>query len=277
MGIKIPGYDIELPTSLAETPDALQNFLNAARQVIQNAALVNETQYEFEYDVFPNDIGTDQKGHYVEIRVYTGMQMATGAVADAAAMVGAKAGGRNAYNAALFIPGASPGESMPMIYDQQHAYTDIRLTSIFNDSMLSVSLAAGGRKQINPMVQVMYRSTNLRQFQFSFLLVPKNEKESKSIERMVTRLRGYAAPELQGPAVIAPAEFEFHFMRNPGRVENPHIPKIARCVVTKIQANWAPSGTFSAFKNGYPVACLLTIDATEVRLIDRNKIFLEGF
>lgn len=268
--VNILGWEVNLPASLAAAPDALQNFLNSSARMIETAALARETQYAFGYDVFPNDLGTDQKGHYVEIRVYTDMQMATGAVAD---VTGGNSSGRNAYNAALFIPGAAPGENMPLIYDHQHNFTDIRLTNIINDSMLGISLTMGTRKQINPAVQVLYRSTNLRQFQFSFLLVPKNEKESQAIESIVRNLRAYAAPEIQGVAVIVPAEFEFHFMRNPGRVENPHIPKIERCVVTKIQANWAPAGTFSAFKNGYPVACLLTIDATEVRLIDRNKIF----
>lgn len=271
--VKLLGYDINLPPSLSAATDAAKTITDFATKSAEQIFLARETQYQFDYDVFPNDLGTDQVGHYVEIRVYTDMQMATGAIND---IVGGGAGGRNAYNAALFIPGAAPGENMPMIYDHQHNFTDIRLTNIINDSMLGITMTMGSRKQINPMVQVLYRSTNLRQFQFSFLLVPKNQKESESIEKIVRNIRGYAAPELQGAAVIAPAEFEFHFMRNPGRVENPHVPKIARCVVTKIQANWAPTGTFSAFKNGYPVACLLTIDATEVRLIDRNKIF-EGF
>ncbi len=271
--MKILGYDIELPSWLQGSADEAKKISDTLTKASEQIFLAKETQYQFDYDLFPSDIGTDQKGHYVEIRVYTDMQMATGTISD---IVGGGAGGRNAYNAALFIPGAAPGENMPMIYDHQHNYTDIRLTNIINDSMLGITMTMGTRKQINPAVQVLYRSTNLRQFQFSFLLVPKNQKESESIEKIIRNLRGYAAPELQGAAVIAPAEFEFHFMRNPGRVENPHIPKIARCVVTKVQANWAPSGTFSAFKNGYPVACLLTIDATEVRLIDRNKIF-EGY
>lgn len=268
--VKVLGYDVDLPAILSGANDISKTIGDAATKLTQDVVFARETQYQFGYDVFPNDIGSDQKGHYVEIRVYTDMQMATGAVAD---IVGASAGGRNAYNAALFIPGAAPGENMPLIYDQRHNFTDIRLTNIINDSMLGISYTMATRKQINPMVQVLYRSTNLRQFQFSFLLVPKNQKESESIEKIVKNLRAYSAPELQGAAVIAPAEFEFHFMRNPGRVENPHVPKIARCVVTNILANWAPTGTFSAFKNGYPVSCLLTIDATEVRLIDRNKIF----
>ena len=106
-------------------------------------------------------------------------------------------------------------------------------------------------------------------------MVPRNENESKSIENIVKNIRAYAAPEFSGPAVIAPAEFKFSIISK--GAENKHIPLIERCVISKVQANFAPPGTFSTFRNGYPVSCLLTFSATEVRLIDRRMIKDQGY
>lgn len=239
---------------------AESNFLKNVR--------LGETVYAYDEDRFPNNIGMEDMGHYISIRAYTGGTTEAGSI-------GVNPPAYNAYTANLFIPGAAPGEQMPLIYDQNHNFTDIRLTNIINDSILGVSVALATKRSINPMVQVLYRSTNLRQFDFSFLMVPRNENESQTIEKIVRNIRGFAAPEFVGPTVIAPSEFEIKFMN--GNEEDQHLPKIERCVITKVQANFAPPGTYSAFRNGYPVSCLLTFSATEVRLIDRTKILQKGF
>jgi hypothetical protein len=245
--------------------DITQSFTTTAKAA-EAFAGIKETQYPHDENRFPDDLGSDQTGHYIRLKAYTGGYQSSG---------GFSPPNNNAYTAYLFIPGAAPGEQMPLIYDQNHNFTDIRLTNIVNDSLLGVTVALATRKSINPMVQVLYRSSNLRQFDFSFLMVPRNENESKAIENIVKNIRAYSSPEFVGPAVIAPAEFEIAFM-NKGQ-ENPHLPKIERCVITKVQANFAPPGTFSTFRNGYPVSCLLTFSATEVRLIDRTKIMQQGY
>lgn len=227
---------------------------------------VVETAYPYSENKFPDNLGTEQNGHLLKIEVLTGG--ATGGSLSPPS--------NNVYNAYLFIPGAAPGESMPLIYDQQHNFTDIRLTNIVNDSLLGITVQMATNRQLNPMVQVLYRSTNLRQFDFSFLMVPKNEKESQSIENIVRKIRAYAAPEFISGTVIAPAEFKFKFF-NHKMQEAPHLPKIGRCVVTKVTANFAPPGTFTTFRNGYPTSCLLTFSATEVEIIDRTMIQQQGF
>jgi hypothetical protein len=168
------------------------------------------------------------------------------------------------------MPGGASGGQAPIIYDQQHNFTDIRLTNILNDSILGVTAALATRRSINPMVQVLYRSTNLRQFDFSFFMAPKSRREAQAVKNIAKKMRMFAAPEINGATVIAPAEFEFQFF-NKGQI-NPHIPKIERCVVTKVTANFAPQGDFSSFTDGYPVSCLLTFSATEVKIVHRERI-----
>lgn len=227
---------------------------------------VTETEYQYSSDAFPEDVGTDYYGHYIKIKAFTGGQ-SSGAITGA---LGFEPPNYNAWTGYLFMPGSASGGQPPIIYDSQHNFTDIRLTNIFNDSILGVTAAIGTKRSINPMVQVLYRSTNLRQFDFSFFMAPKSEKESRAIKNIVKKIRMFSAPEINEAVVIAPGEFTFEFY-NKGQV-NPHLPKIERCVITKVTANFAPQGDFSAFRNGHPVSCLLQFSATEVRLIDRNKI-----
>lgn len=266
------GWAYDKATVAGDAAKSITNAITTAESDFLRNVRLGETLYAYEEDKFPNDLGMEDMSHYISIRAYTGGD-ASGTTQTGS--IGVNPPSYNAYTANLFIPGAAPGEQMPLIYDQNHNYTDIRLTNIINDSILGVSVGLVTRRSINPMVQVLYRSSNLRQFDFSFLMVPRNENESQTVEKIVNRIRGFSAPEFVGPAVIAPSEFEIKFMN--GTEEDQHLPKIERCVITKVQANFAPPGTYSAFRNGYPMSCLLTFSATEVRLIDRTKILQRGF
>lgn len=240
-------------TVLEPTLNTLQNF---STDVVEN-------QYQKTTDVFPEDLGMDYYGHYIKIKAFTGGYGFTGAL-------GFSPPSYEAWNGYLFIPGGASGGQAPLIYDHRHNFTDIRLTNIVNDSILGITAGLATRRSINPMVQVLYRSTNLRQFDFSFFMAPKSRREAQAMKNIAKKMRMFAAPEINGAAVIAPAEFEFEFY-NKGQI-NTHLPKIDRCVITNVIVNFAPQGDFSAFRDSHPVACLLTFSATEVKIIDRNKI-----
>jgi hypothetical protein len=219
---------------------------------------IQETVRAADWEKFPGDLTSEQSRHYIKISAY----LATT--------------GTQQFTAYLFIPGAAPGEQMPLIYEHQHNFADIRLTNIINDSLIGVTYSMLTKRSINPAVQVLYRSTNLRQFDFSFLMVPRNEKESAAIEKITKNIRAYSSPEFKGGTVIAPAEFQIEVCSGTSG-QNVHIPKIEKCVLTKVQVNWGPTGTFTSFRNNYPSACLLTFSATEIRLLDRNMILDQGF
>jgi len=127
---------------------------------------------------------------------------------------------------------------------------------------------------INPGVEVLYRSTNLREFQFGFLFAPKSQNESVAIESIIKTIRRFAAPLDQGLQFRSPAEVEIKFY-NKGQI-NPHLPKLKRCVITGITADFAPQGEWSTFRNGYPVAASMILDVTEMEIITRQAV-QDGF
>lgn len=249
---KLTGYD----STLTLNDNVMQKFSDVLTSFQEN-------EYQKTTDVFPEDLGMDYYGHYIKIKAFTGGYQQSGPL-------GFDPPSTESWNGYVYIPNAAGQGQAPLIYDQKHNFTDIRLTSIINDSILGITAAMATRRSINPMVQVLYRSTNLRQFGFSLLMTPKSRREAESMKNITKKLRAFAAPEINNAAVIAPAEFEFEFY-NKGKI-NPNIPRIERCVITNVTANYIPQGDFSAFRDGHSTACLLTFDATEVRIVDRNLI-----
>jgi hypothetical protein len=216
---------------------------------------------------------------------------------------------RVAESIAIFMPGS-------ILYGQQNQYEEISMTAIagnigksglnYASGLLSslrggalgaaAGRAAGAAKAvnalgqaigtvasitqnpINPRVEVLFSTTNQRQFIFEFLLAPRNEQESKTIEQIVRTLRFHAVPELNpttfGLTFIPPAEFDITFFHK--GVENVKIPRINTCVLNRIDVDYSPQGVYSTFKNGYPVAIRLSLAFTEIEMLHKARV-TQGF
>jgi len=195
----------------------------------------------------------------------------------------------------LFVPGG--GQNGSMSWEHAHDYTDAKLARVAA-GMLGIGAGAGvipgmSGKAINPFVEVLYRNTDLRKFQFNFLFAPTSEKESKSMEQIFKTLRYHSAPKMlggysnpeegyrgdllgqyqyltTGALWDAPSEFTISFYYN-GKL-NPYVPKIGRSIIERIDVNYTPLGEFSTFSNGHPVSAMLTVVFKELRVIDKQNI-----
>lgn len=257
--------------------------------------------------VFPAYLGDEQNAHWMNIRAFNGDQ--------------------HLDTISIFIPGG--GQNGSMSWEQAHDYTDPKLARVAL-GMLGISPSGSGvipgmlGGAINPKVEVLYRNTDLRKFQFNFLFAPASQEESESMEAIIKTLRYHSAPELvkgygslwdavtdiatglaggqmAGPSrtpllddlrksyigsgqfdylstgglFLAPSEFIIDFYSN-GQ-ENIHLPRIARCVIERIDVNYTPLGEFSTFSNGHPVSAMLTLVFREMKVIDKANIARGGY
>lgn len=138
--------------------------------------------------------------------------------------------------------------------------------------------AATGTVQ-NPMLEMIYKSPNFRQFQFDFTFYPRDETEALEVQKIIERLRFHQAPELASAQgfLIPPSEFDIKFYY--GSSQNPNIPAIATCVLTNIDVNYAPNG-FSAYevpgesnpslgRTGMPVAIQVLLQFQETTYLTK--------
>lgn len=132
---------------------------------------------------------------------------------------------------------------------------------------------------INPMNEIVFSSTQVRQFAFELLMAPRNEKESENIYAIIKTLRFHASPEINtntyGLTWIPPAEFDITFF-NKGS-ENMNMLRINTCILERIEVDYAPAaGTFSTFRNGHPVSVRLSLGFRELEPIHKQRV-LQGF
>jgi hypothetical protein len=141
--------------------------------------------------------------------------------------------------------------------------------------LTGLSLNAIGQA-FNPQLQVLFTSIGFRTFQFDFTLTPYSQEEAVAIYNIVKTFKYRAAPEIVSNGVMTqgiyqkiPDRFNITFYSN-GK-ENTKINKIAQCVLTNINVDYAPI-SWATFGDGSPVQTKLTLQFQEIELIDKNKI-----
>ena len=207
---------------------------------------------------FPEIVQDDQNGHWMNIQAFDGSSEMSQATVT------------------LFIPG---GTNSPMIWETNHEYQEAKLSKIIVGAASSIPIvgtaiaaAAGAApmagQAINPKVEVLYRDTNLRKFQFNFFMAPSSPSESRTLKEIVKTLRKFSSPTLEGGRsdpdrgyigsaggqanylstgglFKSPSEFRIRFYykdENGVWRDNTNIPRIGRCVMEHSDLNYAQQG-----------------------------------
>lgn len=135
---------------------------------------------------------------------------------------------------------------------------------------------------LNPVIEVLYSSPTLRQFQFDFTFAPRSSDEADQVMNIIKQFRMHQAPEVAnfaaGMFFIPPSEFDIEFQMNINGsfVENPNVPRISTCVLTAVNVNYAPDNQFVTFKDGVPIQIQMRLAFQEVDMITRDRVEL-GF
>jgi hypothetical protein len=145
------------------------------------------------------------------------------------------------------------------------------LTSFLGDRELATS-AFG--VIVNPQIDVLYTSPELRTFSFEFLMAPRSVKEADEVARIVYLFKFHAAPEILndgtgfGRYFVPPSEFDIKFSVDT-------LGMISTCVLEDLTVDYAPNGT-AFYGNDAPVFTRMTLRFRELEFITKELV-REGF
>lgn len=147
---------------------------------------------------------------------------------------------------------------------------------------------------LNPQLQVLFKGSKNREFVFTFKFIPRNADEAATIDSIIRTLRYHAAPNYQQSGTdglegifglgtgalgnsryfLPPSQFEIEFwiMNQDNATPNTNLPRIAKCVLSNVDVNYAPSGQFSAYLDGRPAETQVQLTFTETVILTKPDI-----
>lgn len=148
------------------------------------------------------------------------------------------------------------------------------------------AVLAGFGYALNPMLEMIYGGTNPREFQFQFRFAPRNKREADEVIKIIRALRFHSSTESAGSGVdsgsttglryvVPPNHVEVQFLRRVnGRFEeNLSLPRIATCMITGINTNYAAQlDTFTTTPDGIPTSISLDLALVESVVLTKSDI-----
>ena len=144
-------------------------------------------------------------------------------------------------------------------------------------------LRKGQQKALNPAVEAIFQSVDLRTFNYSFRFTPRSENEVRTVDNIIKLFKFHMLPErVQNEAVgrhlIFPSEFEIYYMFQ--GVENQWYPFTGACVLTDMEVTYGPGGESQHFRpvdgSPPPTEINMSLTFTETEIMTKEKI-VEGF
>jgi len=139
----------------------------------------------------------------------------------------------------------------------------------------------------NPYMEVLFKETPLRSFDYTFSFQPKDQHERDDVQDIIKTFRFHMAPELQEQNMRfmgIPSTFDIHYMYQEAEKnvpldwrsakQNPYLNKIATCVLTSCDVSYEDAA--KSFRDGSPTKITMALSFTETEMITKEKIN-EGF
>lgn len=135
---------------------------------------------------------------------------------------------------------------------------------------------------ISDRLELAFKGINKRNFQYTFKMIPKNEKEADEIRKIVFAFKANMMPEFvggnrAGRRLVVPNTFDISYMYV--GAENDYLHKISTCVLENMSVSYGGDRykTFEGRADGAPpVETTMTLAFKEMELITRERVF-EGF
>ncbi len=154
----------------------------------------------------------------------------------------------------------------------------------------------GFGKILNPYAEQVFGGVGMRNFNFSWKLVPRNDNETTSIKSIIKVLRArsiqdYAARlglkddggsnvdkgNISDRWLTVPKIFRLKWRNGDDHAEISSLPRIKPCVLTDVQVTYTPDNIWATYEGANPVAYDLTLGFTETEIITQAEVLGLGY
>lgn len=117
---------------------------------------------------------------------------------------------------------------------------------------------------LNPNVELLFNSPQLRPFSFSFRMIPRTKKESEQIKGIIKFFKkNMAVKRDTGLFLKAPNTFLIKYL-GAGGEEQKSINKIKECALIGFDVNYTPQGSYMTYEDGTMASYNITLSLKEL-------------
>ena len=128
---------------------------------------------------------------------------------------------------------------------------------------------------LNPNMELLFKGVQLRSFNFSFNMAPRDEKESGEIKNIIRTFKKSMAAKTStgagaGLFISSPCIFQLEYRS--GNKKHPFLNSFKPCALLNMGVDYTGSGAYSTYEDATPVHMKLTLSFQEL-----NPIYFDDY
>ena len=129
-------------------------------------------------------------------------------------------------------------------------------------------LARSQGQIVNQNNRLLFNGVTLREFNFSFKLTPRNEKDRDNIKKIIRALKVHMSAKNNGSTdgaglyVKTPGYFDLQYRK--GNIKHPFLPSFRECALKNMAVNYTGENVYATYHDGTPISMQLELSFQEV-------------
>lgn len=128
---------------------------------------------------------------------------------------------------------------------------------------------------INPNMELLFNSPQLRPFNFNFQLTPRSEVEAKKVKNIIRVFKEASAVRRGIGDLFLKAPFVFQIKYRTKNKDHPSMNKFKICALQNVSVDYTPVNTYSTYEDGTMTAYNLTLQFMEIEPIFADDYLAE--
>ena len=130
-------------------------------------------------------------------------------------------------------------------------------------------------KILNPNMELLFKGVQLRSFNFSFNMAPRDELEAGSVKNIIRAFKKSMAPKTSsgtgaGLFIDSPNIFQLEYRS--GNKKHPFLNSFKPCALTNMSVDYTGSGAYATYEDATPVHMKLTLSFQEL-----NPVYFDDY
>jgi len=179
---------------------------------------------------------------------------------------------QNAYTTAVNATKSGEGQGSVISAASQQV-----LNSLGANVSASSILGRSTGTAVNPNLELLFNSVNLREFNFTFDFAPRDSYESQTVKQIIKSFKKAMSPKTNlasgagiGLLVAAPDVFEIKYKS--GSADHPFLNAFKTCALLDMRLDYTASGNYSTYSDGTPVHISMALTFKEL-----NPVYAEDY
>jgi hypothetical protein len=131
--------------------------------------------------------------------------------------------------------------------------------------------------ELNPNLELLFNSPELREFSFSFKITPRSKKEAQIVRSIIRTFKQAMSVKRSESVLLLKSPHTFRISYLTSNDDHPYLNRFKECALTNCSVNYTPDGQYMSYNDSDPNGRSMTAYELSLNFSELEPIFDDDY